>query len=436
MKKGMKRIVSIIVTLAIVLLPIFTNGNLAQAKDKNDKYYKHYPILSHIVKTLDYSKESFELSLSKTEYVKEVKWYTGDDDVAKVEAKKDKKSALVTAVSKGTTWIKVKVTLKNNKSYSLGCFVTVKSSEVKKPDVVNVTQAKLISLVRTNDNTLTATFDKGIEIPGLVLLNNKTVIIEGVVDTKDATKVNYTIPYDAISLSGKQKVHIGYYSSLGVIVSKNTISKFTEVTVDFNYKTTTALPAPVAILQDPNNNNIISVIFNQNLDKATAETISNYVIDQVSILSAELSNTSSGAVVKLKVKDGSIALTRDYSVIIYGLKGLNNSYTTMNVYQGTIYLKENVAPILKSVSYIYPTSIILQFDEKVMGTANFKVLQNNKDILSHVIISGDTITLALTTTPENNNYLEVMPLKDAKITDLFGNVTTSSLSKYLIPTYK
>lgn len=436
MKIWMKRVVSIIVTLAIILLPIFTNGNITQAKDKKEKYNKHYPILSHLTKTLDYSKETFELSLSKTENVKEIKWYTSNDKIAKVDAKKNKKSAVVTSVSKGSTWIKAKITLKNNKSYSLSCLVTVRSSDVKKPDVVVVTQAKLKSLVRTNDNTLTATFDKGIEIPGIVLLNNKTVFIEGVVDSKDSTKVNYTIPYEALGLIGKQKVYIGYYSTSGVVVSKNTMNKLSEVTVDFNYKTTTALPAPAAILQDPNNNNIISVIFNQNLDKVTAETISNYVIDKVTILSAELNNTSSGAVVKLKIKEGSIALAKDYSVIIYGLKGINNSYTTMNVYQSSIYLKENVAPTLKSVTYIYPTSIVLEFDEKVMGTANFKVLQNNKDILSHVIISGDTITLALSITPENNNYLEVVPLQDTKITDIFGNVTTSPLSKFLIPTYK
>jgi hypothetical protein len=436
MKKGMKRALSIIVTLVIVLLPFFTNANLAHAKDKHDKYYNSYPILSHLTKTLDYSKETFELSLSKTENVKEIKWYTSDDDVAEVDVKKDKKSALITSEGKGTAWIKVKITLKHGGSYSLGCLVIVKSSDVKKPEVVNATQAKLLSVVRSNDYTLTATFDKAIEIPGLVLLNNRTVCIEGVVDTKDTTKVNYTIPSEAIGLSGKQKVYIGYYSSLGVVVSKNTISKLTEVTVDFTFKTTTALPAPVAIIQDPNNNNMISIIFNQNIDKATAETVSNYMIDQATILSAELNNTSSGAVVKLKVKDGSIALTKDYSIIIYGVKGLNNSYTTMNLYQSFIYLKENVAPLVKSINYVYPTSIVIQFDEKVMGTANFKVLQNNKDILSHVIISGDAITLALSTTPENNNYLEVVPLQDTKITDLLGNITTSSLSKYLVPIYK
>lgn len=439
MKKGIKRGLYIIVTLIIVLVPIFTNASLAHAKekyDKHDKRGKYYPSISLDTKTLDYSGETFELSLSNEKNVKKITWYSQDERVAKVVANKDNSSAMVTSVGKGTTWINCKIVLKQGWSYNLGATVTVKSNEVKKPDVVNVTQAKLLSIVRADNYTITATFDKSIEIPGLILLNNKTVCIEGVIDSKDATKVNYSIPSDTSGLTGKQKIYIGYYSSLGVVVSKNTISKLAEVVVDFTSNITTALPAPAAILQDPNNNSVISIIFNQNLDKVTAETVSNYIIDKVSITSAELNNTTSGAIVKLKIKAGSITQTKDYSVLVYGLKGLNNSYTTMNAYQNIIYLKDNVAPLVKSYNYVYPTSIVIQFDEKVMGTANFKVLQNNKNILSHAVISGDTITLVLLSTPESNNYLEIIPLQDIKITDLYGNVTTSSLSKYIVPTIK
>lgn len=437
MKKGIKRAITIIVTLIIILVPIFTNANLAQAKEKNDKYdkkWKSYPTLSLISKTLDYSGETFDLSLSKTDNIKKITWYSQDEKVAKVVANKDNKSAVVTSVGKGITWIKCKIVLKQGWSYYLGTTVTVKSSEVKKPDVANVTQAKLLSMVRTDNYTITATFDKVIEIPGLILLNNKTVCIEGVVDNKDSKKVNYSIPNNLIGLTGNQKVYIGYYSSLGVVVSKNTISKLTEVTIDFTSKITNALPAPAAIIQDPNNNNVISVIFNQNLDKATAETITNYVIDQVTIVSAELNNTTSGAIVKLKIKEGSIALTKDYSILIYGLKGLNNSYSTMNIYQSFINLKENVSPLVKNYNYVYPSTIVIQFDEKIMGTAKFGVLQNNRDVLSNIVISGDTITLLLLSTIESNNYLEILPLQENKITDLYGNVTTSVLSKYLVVT--
>jgi len=321
----------------------------------------------------------------------------GDDEEEKVT---------VTTVGKGTTWIRCKIELDNDWEYYLSCKVTVRSNDVKNQVVTNVTQAKLISVVRKDNSTIMATFDKAIEIPGLVLINNKTVCIEGIVDNKDASKVYYTIPSDASGLTGKQKVYIGYYSSLGVVASSNTISKLKEVTVDFTINAINPLPAPAAIYQDPNNNNIVSVIFNQNIDKTTAETVSNYVINQATVLSAELSNTSSGSVVKLKLKEGSIALSKDYSLIIYGIKGLNNSYSTMNVYQSTIYLKENVAPLLISYSYSYPTQIVIKFDENIMGTANFKVLQNNKNILSHVVTSGSTITLILTTIPERNNVFE------------------------------
>lgn len=142
MKKGIKRAITIIVTLIIILVPIFTNANLAQAKEKNDKYdkkWKSYPTISLITKTLDYSGETFDLSLSKTDNIKKITWYSQDEKVAKVVSNNDSKSAVVTSVGKGITWIKCKIVLKQGWSYSLGTTVNVKSSEVKKPDVANVT---------------------------------------------------------------------------------------------------------------------------------------------------------------------------------------------------------------------------------------------------------------------------------------------------------
>ena len=211
--------------------------------------------------------------------------------------------------------------------------------------------------------------------------------------------------------------------------------KFTEQYVDFTIQTIQPLPAPQAVMQDQSNNNILYVYFGQKLDKATAETISNYYIGGLQITSAELIHQNNQSYVKLKLKDGVITTTATFNVIISGLKGENNSYSTMSVYQGTITLKENVAPTLTSYYYTYPNTVNLIFSETVSGTVNFKVLQNNIDLFSYGLASGNTVTLVLKSTPTANVFMQLLANSSNLLKDAAGNVTASDLNRYIIPTY-
>lgn len=435
MKKKSYRLLAYMLTILFISTTAFSvNVNVSYAKGKHEVKKEVVPKLSLTSKSLQYSNETFEITLKDTNDVKKVTWYTLNNKVATITVSKDDSmKATVTAVRKGVTFVRAKVTLKSGRVYRLSSKVTVESSS--KFDEPTSVQAKLISLIRSDSNTLTATFDKAIEIPGLLLLNNKTQIVEGVVDSKDGKKVNYTIPTELLSQTAWQRVWIGYYSSPNIIIKNGNLPKFTEQYVDFTIQTIQPLPAPQAVMQDQSNNNILYVYFGQKLDKATAETISNYYIGGLQITSAELIHQNNQSYVKLKLKDGVITTTATFNVIISGLKGENNSYSTMSVYQGTITLKENVAPTLTSYYYTYPNTVNLIFSETVSGTVNFKVLQNNIDLFSYGLASGNTVTLVLKSTPTANVFMQLLANSSNLLKDAAGNVIASDLNRYIIPTY-
>jgi len=443
MKKNMYRLLAYMLTILIISTTAFSvnstvlyaKGKHEEKKDVNKKVKKEVvPKLSITSKSLQYINETFEITLKDTDDVKKVTWYTLNDKVATITVSKDNSmKATVTAVRKGVTFVRAKVTLNSGRVYRLSTKVTVESSS--KFDDTTTVQAKLVSLVRSDSKTLTATFDKNIEIPGIVLFNNKTQVVEGTLDSKDGKKVTYSIPTELQNQTGWQKVWIGYYSSPNVIIKNGNLPKFTEQYVDFTIQTILPLPAPQAVIQDQSNNSILYVYFGQKLDKATAETISNYYIGGLQILSAELTYQNNQSAVKLKLKDGVISATGSVNVVISGLKGENNTYSTMNVYQGTITLKENIAPVLTSYFYTYPNTINLIFNENITGTVSFKVLQNNTDLFSYGLASGNTVTLVLKSTPTANVSMLITPNTTNQIKDVVGNVTTSDLNKYIVPAY-
>lgn len=93
-------------------------------------------------------------------------------------------------------------------------------------------QAKLISLVRTDHDTLTATFTRSIDEPGEVLLSNGDLII-GVVDEENPKQVTYKLESESAKLTGRQEVNIGYWDSFNVKSSDDSADEYQEVKVEF-----------------------------------------------------------------------------------------------------------------------------------------------------------------------------------------------------------
>ncbi len=115
------------------------------------------------------------------------------------------------------------------------------------------------------------------------------------------------------------------------------------------------------------------------------------------------------------------------------MKGYNNTFEEMNLFQATITLKENKAPELVSFTYYYPTGIMLVFNETITGTPSFKVMQNNVDLVLSTFINDKSILITLKSTPEMSKFMELIPAETNKIVDLAGNRTLSVLNRYIIP---
>jgi hypothetical protein len=101
-------------------------------------------------------------------------------------------------------------------------------------DTSKKSQAKLISIQRTGYTTLTATFSRAIETPGYAILNNGEYI-DGVVDSKDRTKVNYTITKTSALITGTKNVTVGAWDGYNT-ESNSTTS--TTISVNFSMEST------------------------------------------------------------------------------------------------------------------------------------------------------------------------------------------------------
>jgi hypothetical protein len=411
-------------------------------------------------------------------------------------------------------------------------------------DTTPKAQAQITSIKRTGYNIITASFTRAIKLPGMIQINNMEWA-QGVVDTTDNTKVNYTISNNSALLSGIQKVSIGYWGAYNVSNTDTTANALREyninfsidstipviqkseltfdstsgtdipiITLTFNKKVTmlsesgnflaslittdnnlygskvlsytaaandnkviiivnkdhmiesgiysitvpaafvrddfmnlnqsttitirkdasvsSVLPAPKDIKQV--DSTTIYVAFNKKLDETSATYLGNYSIAGVNIASAELiDNNPGGATVKLSVFTNSIMSTTIYPIMIQGIKGYQDSYSVMEKFTTTIPLTENVLPMMTSIKCTSPYTIVMTFNEQIKGTANFKVFQNNAELVSTSLISDRTVIISLQNVPAMNNLLRIEP-QNSSITDMAGNpaaLTTQITS----PTY-
>lgn len=195
------------------------------------------------------------------------------------------------------------------------------------------------------------------------------------------------------------------------------------------------LSAPRTIQQDANDPNIIYVYFDKKLDLASAQTVSNYSLTGTgsTISGAEVTeNTPTSSIVKLTLYPGCLPATTFYPITISGLKGYQDSYSTMETYTQLLSLKENAAPKITSVKYVSPSTIVITFDEVITGTPSFQVIQNSGDLYSSSTINGSILTIYLKSSPSTNVAMSLSPNNNNKITDLSGNEIKMSLMN--IPT--
>lgn len=394
-------------------------------------------------------------------------------------------------------------------------------------------QAKLVSIVRSDGNTLKATFTRAIETPGNILLSNG-LTINGTVNQEDNHQVTYTLDSASAKLTGMQDVLAGYWNSFNVITSDTSANTYTTVKVNFTYITelpelidyqftvetysgepvynlvlfynkevtvierngefkarlvnggtssydnyisytanadrsivtvvldkedmqeggtytitipedfiqdeygntnidtavklvnadgsSTALPKPRAVVQSSDDASVIFVTFGNKLDEDSAQDESNYNISGAVVESAVLTdNTTTGATVKLTLSSDSINESTKYNITISGISGYHNSYTAMEPYTTLVFLRENEGPGGGAAVYTSPDKIIITFNETILGTASFRVMQNGSDLVDSCIISGNKIIITLDDIPASGQLMEIIPTSSNRITDIHGN---------------
>lgn len=314
---------------------------------------------------------------------------------------------------------------------------------------VSITGPQLRSYKLTTDNKngtvnylLTLSYDKAVVLASdagkftskLVTVNNDIFsqkMLEFTATVKDSTVT--------VLLNKAQFDENGTYTITvpdGFVTDNfNNGSKKTEVIVNRSGTTGSGLPVPEKIEQSSADFNIITISFDNKLDKTTAENRGNYNILGVSIAKAELiENNANGATVQLTLNQGAVSVTATYAVVIKGIKGYGDSFTAMEQYETAIYLNENKTPIITKMVYTYPTTIAITFDELIIGTPDFSVTQSGRDLAESSIIEGNIIYIFLTEQPTNRVSMSVAPTISNALTDTSGNKVLITL-RNITPTY-
>lgn len=110
-------------------------------------------------------------------------------------------------------------------------------------------QARPLVAARTAYDRLTITFDRSIRNPGMAKIGNNGLMMNGVVDSLDPKKVNYTLYDMDQALSGPQTVYVGYWDSYNVNPSDITANQLLPLQASFSTETT--LPFLVSQEFDP-----------------------------------------------------------------------------------------------------------------------------------------------------------------------------------------
>jgi hypothetical protein len=228
---------------------------------------------------------------------------------------------------------------------------------------------------------------------------------------------------------------IGYYTfniGVGLVTDDyNNNNVDASITIN-NLSNTTELPGPYAI-QPAGNPNQITLLFANMLDVASAQTVSNYSISGVNIISAVVSsNTPNGASVVLTVMDGSVDSSVERILKISGVRGYNGSFTAIGSFSMSVTLTDNKKPyyIAPPVFDTSSKSVVkLNFSETITGTLTVEVYQlsgaTTTQLTGTVTINGNMAYINLGTIPPKGTWLKIV-VTGNNLTDTSGNAVVFS----------
>lgn len=166
-------------------------------------------------------------------------------------------------------------------------------------------QAQLLYITRTGYKTITATFDKAIQVGGILQIAGGSSI-PGVVDTTDTKKVNFTISDAEALYTGSKIVTVGYWSSFNVNPADTTASVPLTRSVDFTIDSTSPVLTNIeydttkAILTLTYNKNVI-LAASSGVFIATYTSSSDDIRPNTNITYTNITHTDGNNIVKLQL---------------------------------------------------------------------------------------------------------------------------------------
>lgn len=246
-------------------------------------------------------------------------------------------------------------------------------------------------------------------------------------ETADVEGAKYDLTY---TLSGVKSLS-------GIVLSENTGNlKFTRVADEAPENTdVVGITSVEAFKEDTEvvDNNKVKVVFDKKVDGASAVNKANYsiqgaTIDSVTLLAVK--GDTQEAI--LNLTPGSSTFNGERVMTIKNIKALGST-KTMEQWNGSVNLKENVAPTVTSANLTETNKITLTFSEAVTSgdLADFAVLSDGKTIADanemNAVIGADKKTATITlntalTSDQINKGITLKPVKTMDIKDVNGNM--------------
>jgi len=253
---------------------------------------------------------------------------------------------------------------------------------------------------------------------------------------KDSTPANIALVEDVVKLGSSSALQAQFTRSKdGTVVSTNkaTINKDEDAS-----GTVTGTENGIVVT----GNNTVTVMFNGELDGASAVNLNNYKIDGAIVEKAVL-NPATGTTpnvkqtVTLTLKEGSNSYTGARYVTVSGVKAKNG--LAMDEYKTTESFNENVRPVITSAKLVGLDKVVVTFSEGIAAAAaastnDFELViggqkVTSNDLVSTPIVSADSksVELTLETTLTDANVQSGLALKvldTIDLRDLAGNIVS------------
>ncbi|WP_041470604.1 hypothetical protein [Geobacillus sp. GHH01] len=140
------------------------------------------------------------------------------------------------------------------------------------------------------------------------------------------------------------------------------------------------------------------------MDVASATNVANYIVEDAQVQKVELvSNSDSGARVRVYLADNTVEVSGNYNVTVKGIKGFYSNVTEMDPVTKNIFITENVRPTVSKVAIDSftgsATNLTLTVSEPV---TNADATTNDYALyIDGVEVTNKTVTVAAQSTAAN-----------------------------------